>query len=71
MNSIITQLDFMGCDLDWKNQFYTMDKKFSRAVRTAFCRLYDNGIIYRDKKVVNWCPILESVVSDQVCFLKT
>lgn len=66
IDNITTQLDSLGCDLDWKNLFYTMDEKFSRVVKMAFCKLYNDGVIYRDKKIVNWCPIIESVISDQV-----
>ncbi|CAJ0589531.1 unnamed protein product [Cylicocyclus nassatus] len=59
------QLDMLGATLDWKNSYYTLDEKFSAAVTKAFVTLYNEGLIYRDKKVVNWCPYLRSSLSDQ------
>ncbi|VDN25719.1 unnamed protein product [Cylicostephanus goldi] len=55
----------LGATLDWKNSYYTLDEKFSAAVTKAFITLYNDGLIYRDKKVVNWCPYLRSSLSDQ------
>ncbi|KJH53719.1 valine--tRNA ligase [Dictyocaulus viviparus] len=67
MNSsaIRKQLDILGATLDWQNVYYTLDKKFSSAVIQAFVTLHKDGFIYRDNKVVNWCPHLQSSLSDQ------
>ncbi|KAK6037725.1 tRNA ligase class I [Cooperia oncophora] len=68
MNStaIRKQLNILGATLDWKNAYYTLNEKFSSAVIEAFIRLHEDGLIYRDKRIVNWCPSLQSSISDQV-----
>ncbi|KAK6043822.1 tRNA ligase class I [Cooperia oncophora] len=67
MNStaIRKQLNILGATLDWKNAYYTLNEKFSSAVIEAFIRLHEDGLIYRDKRIVNWCPSLQSSISDQ------
>jgi valyl-tRNA synthetase len=50
--------------LDWNNLFFTMDASRSEAVMNAFIRLYNDGMIYRDIRLVNWCCALETVISD-------
>ncbi|WKY09542.1 hypothetical protein Q1695_002142 [Nippostrongylus brasiliensis] len=59
------QLNVLGATLDWENSYYTLDEGFSSAVVEAFVRLHNDNLIYRDKRVVNWCPILQSSISDQ------
>ncbi|KAI1722800.1 tRNA synthetases class I (I, l, M and v) domain-containing protein [Ditylenchus destructor] len=65
IKNISNQLNSIGCDLDWSKTFYTMDENFSKAVTTAFCQLYEEGLIFREERMVNYCPILDSTVSDQ------
>ncbi|HQH28411.1 MAG TPA: valine--tRNA ligase, partial [Oligoflexia bacterium] len=63
-DQILTQLRRMGCSCDWSRTRFTMDEMLSRAVRTAFKRLYDEGLIYRGKYIVNWCPVDRTALSD-------
>ncbi|HEX7588954.1 MAG TPA: valine--tRNA ligase [Anaerolineae bacterium] len=63
--SIIThQIRRMGASTDWTRERFTLDEGLSRAVREAFVRLYDKGLIYRGTYLVNWCPHDESAISD-------
>jgi len=62
--TIIRQLKRLGCSCDWSRERFTLDPGLSRAVRTVFKRLYDEGLIYRGKYLVNWCPKLRTVLSD-------
>lgn len=61
---IIMQLRRIGCSCDWTRTRFTMDEGLSHAVRTVFKRLYDEGLIYRGDYLVNWCPALRTVLSD-------
>ncbi len=61
---ISQQLRRMGSSLDWSRERFTMDEGFSRAVREVFVRLYDDGLIYRGQRLVNWDPALQSAISD-------
>ncbi|KAI9596985.1 hypothetical protein BDF19DRAFT_421461 [Syncephalis fuscata] len=61
---IFHQLKRAGASLDWTHSYFTMDKTRSEAVSAAFCRLYDEGFIYRDTRLVNWCCALRTVISD-------
>ena len=61
---IIEQLQKMGCSCDWKRTRFTMDEGLSRAVRVTFKTLYDRGLLYRGKRIVNWCPVDETALSD-------
>jgi valyl-tRNA synthetase len=61
---IIEQLKALGCSCDWSRERFTMDPGLSRAVRTAFVRLYRDGLIYRGERLVNWCPRCQTVLSD-------
>ena len=61
---ILGQLRKLGCSLDWSRLRFTMDPDLSRAVRHAFVLLYRDGLIYRGRYVVNWCPRCETAVSD-------
>ena len=63
--SIITnQIRRMGASCDWTRERFTLDDGLSRAVREAFVRLYEKGLIYRGTYLVNWCPHDESAISD-------
>ena len=62
---IINQLKKLGCSCDWGKQRFTMDKNYSRAVITAFVKLYEDGLIYRGHRLVNWCPHSKSAISDE------
>ena len=48
----------LGASVDWSREYFTMDESLSRAVREVFVRLYEEGLIYRGKYIVNWCPAL-------------
>lgn len=54
----------LGISCDWQRERFTMDEGLSRAVRTAFVRLYDKGLIYRGAYLINWCPRCQSAISD-------
>ncbi len=62
--AIIHQLHRLGASCDWERERFTMDEGLSRAVREAFVRLYEEGLIYRGDYLVNWCPRCETAVSD-------
>ncbi len=63
-NIIKTQLQKLGVSVDWKRERFTLDEGFSRAVRKAFAKLYEGGLIYRDEYIVNWCPKDLTALSD-------
>ena len=63
-NIILEQLRRMGCSLDWTRTKFTMDEDLSRAVREAFVRLFDKGLVYRGARLVNWDCVLKTAVSD-------
>ena len=63
-NTITKQLRRMGASLDWSRERFTMDEGLSRAVTEVFVRLYEEGLIYRGKRLVNWDPVLHTAVSD-------
>ena len=62
--AITTQLRRLGASLDWPRERFTMDEGLSRAVREVFVRLYRDGLIYRDRRLVNWDPKFQSAISD-------
>ncbi len=62
--SIVNQLERLGLSADWSRERFTMDDGLSAAVRTAFVKLYEEGLIYRGKYMVNWCPASRSAISD-------
>jgi valyl-tRNA synthetase len=62
--TITRQLRRMGASLDWAHERFTMDEGLSAAVREVFVRLYEEGLIYRGKRLVNWDPVLHTAVSD-------
>ena len=61
---IIDQLKILGASLDWDREAFTMDETRSRAVREAFVRLYEEGLIYRADRLINWCPKHQTALSD-------
>ncbi|NIJ18498.1 valyl-tRNA synthetase [Sphingomonas naasensis] len=61
---ITRQLRRLGCSMDWANERFTMDEGFSRAVLKVFVELHKQGLIYRDKRLVNWDPGLGTAISD-------
>ena len=61
---IIEQLKKMGSSCDWDRERFTLDEGCSNAVRTVFSQLYDNGLIYRGNRMVNWCPHCNTSISD-------
>lgn len=61
---ITQQLRRMGASVDWKTERFTLDEGLSKAVTEVFVRLYDEGLIYRGKRLVNWDPVLHTAVSD-------
>ncbi len=61
---IIKQLMRLGASCDWSRERFTMDEGLSRAVREVFVSLYREGLIYRDKKLINWCPRCHTALSD-------
>ncbi|CAM8647337.1 ValS Valyl-tRNA synthetase [Comamonadaceae bacterium] len=63
-NTITTQMRRMGDSVDWSREYFTMDPKLSQTVTETFVQLYEQGLIYRGKRLVNWDPILMSAVSD-------
>ena len=62
--AITRQLRRLGCSMDWSREQFTMDPHFSRAVTKTFVDLYNQGLIYRDKRLVNWDPALKTAISD-------
>ena len=62
--NITRQLRRLGSSLDWSRNRFTMDDELSEAVKQVFVRLYDEGLIYRGKRLVNWDPVLHTAVSD-------
>jgi len=63
-NTITTQMRRMGDSVDWSREYFTMDPKLSTVVTETFVKLYEQGLIYRGKRLVNWDPKLQSAVSD-------
>lgn len=63
-DTIVGQVRKMGASIDWSREAYTLDEARSLAVRTAFKRMYDDGLIYRGNRVVNWDPKGQTVISD-------
>ena len=63
-STITRQMRRMGDSVAWKHEYFTMDPKMSKVVTSTFVQLYEQGLIYRGKRLVNWDPILKSAVSD-------
>jgi len=62
--TITRQLRRLGCSMDWSREQFTMDPHFSAAVIKVFVDLYNHGLLYRDKRLVNWDPALKTAISD-------
>jgi len=62
--TITYQHQKLGASCDWTRECFTLDEGPSRAVRTAFVRLYDKGLIYRGERIINWCPRCQTALSD-------
>ncbi|MEK7190279.1 MAG: valine--tRNA ligase [Patescibacteria group bacterium] len=62
--TIVSQLRRVGASLDWSREAFTLDEKRNLAVRTAFKQMYDDGLIYRGHRIVNWDPKGQTVISD-------
>ncbi|HUN40678.1 MAG TPA: valine--tRNA ligase [Acetobacteraceae bacterium] len=62
--TIVNQLRRLGCSPDWKRERFTMDPGLAAAVRKVFVQLYREGLIYRDKRLVNWDPEMHTTISD-------
>jgi len=62
--AILEQMKRLGASVDWDREYFTMDENLSRAVREVFVRLYEEGLIYRGKYIVNWCPRCGTAISD-------
>ncbi len=63
--SIVGQLKKLGSSCDWSRLAFTMDETCSKAVREAFFRLYEKGLIYRGSRIINWCPDCKTALSDE------
>ena len=62
--TIINQLKRMGASCDWSRERFTLDDGLSRAVREVFVRLHEEGLMYRDYRLINWCPRCHTALSD-------
>ena len=63
-NTIVEQMKRLGNSCDWDRLRFTMDEGLSRAVRVAFVRMYEDGLIYRGERIINWCPTDRTALSD-------
>ena len=62
--TIVKQQKRLGCSADWSRSRFTMDEGLSKAVLTVFKKLYDKGLIYKGKRMINWCPCCNTSISD-------
>ncbi|MHB1935171.1 MAG: valine--tRNA ligase [Acidobacteriaceae bacterium] len=62
--AILDQMKRLGASVDWSREYFTMDERLSVAVKEAFVRLYEQGLIYRGAYIVNWCPRCQTAISD-------
>lgn len=62
--AILDQMRRLGASVDWDREYFTMDENLSRAVKEVFVRLHEQGLIYRGKYIVNWCPRCGTAISD-------
>src|SRR5437016_4377958 len=67
---IIQQLKKLGCSCDWSRERFTADPEYSRCVQKVFVELYKKGLIYRGKRMVNWCPASLTALSDEEVVMK-
>ena len=63
-NRITNQMRRMGFSTDWTRERFTLDEGLSRAVRKVFVTLYDEGLIYRGRRIINWCPRCHTAISE-------
>ena len=61
---ITSQLKKLGTSCDWDRERFTMDEGCSHAVTDVFCKLYDKGLIYKGSRIINWCPVCKTSISD-------
>ncbi len=66
--AILDQMKRLGASVDWQREYFTMDENLSVAVREAFVRLHEQGLIYRGAYIVNWCPRCQTAISDLEVF---
>jgi valyl-tRNA synthetase len=67
---IIDQLKRLGASCDWTRERFTMDPEYSKCVTMVFVDLYKKGLIYRGKRMVNWCPVTQTALSDEEVIMK-
>jgi len=67
---ILNQLRKIGCSCDWERERFTLDDGLSLAVRQVFVHLYKKGLIYRGRKIINWCPASQTALSDEEVIYK-
>ena len=67
---IIDQLKKLGCSCDWTRERFTMDAEYSKCVQKVFVELYKKGLIYRGRRMVNWCPATQTALSDEEVIMK-
>ncbi|HDP69440.1 MAG TPA: valine--tRNA ligase [Actinobacteria bacterium] len=63
-STIINQLKRLGCSCDWDRERFTMDENYSKAVKKVFVKLYEDGLIYKGNRIINWCPRCLTALSD-------
>jgi len=63
-HTITTQLRKLGSSCDWEREAFTMDEKLSKAVQTVFIKLYNEGYIYKGSRIINWCPVCKTSISE-------
>lgn len=63
-NRIVFQLHKLGCSADWSRTRFTMDEGVSHAVKKVFVDLYNKGLIYKGSRIINWCPVCKTSISD-------
>ncbi len=63
-NIITSQVKKLGCSCDWSRERFTMDEGLSKAVQTVFVKMYNKGLIYKGKRMINWCPYCNTSISD-------
>ncbi|MGN0335673.1 MAG: valine--tRNA ligase [Lachnospiraceae bacterium] len=63
-HTIVEQLKKIGSSCDWDRERFTMDEGCSEAVLEVFCRLYEKGYIYKGSRIINWCPVCQTSISD-------
>lgn len=61
---IVEQLKLLGCSSDWSRLAFTMDEKCSLAVKEVFVKMYNDGLIYQGDRIINWCPVCNTALSD-------